>query len=310
MARRVLAATAAVVMVVLAIVVRTSLDDDDGTGSRADDHIEILCAPEFVDACDALGGDITVTIQDPDDTLAALVDGDIDDSVDGWFTTNAWLEVAQTRAPDGLADATAVASTETVVLADDDRAATVKELCGARAVWRCLGDEAGRPWGELGGPAAWGGLKTGVPDATTPSGLGVLVAIAAGHFGSTDFATNDFEATDLRSWLTQLVGSRTAVVPNPLTVLATRPGAFTAAGGTMAQARSLAGGVLTLDAAPVITVQAVLIQFGGRDPVPPTGPAVDVLRETGWDEPLGDIPRLLKPGVLAALFTLWTEVVR
>jgi hypothetical protein len=60
----------------------------------------------------------------------------------------------------------------------------------------------------------------------------------------------------------------------------------------------------------VITVQAVLIQFGGRDPVPPTGPAVDVLRETGWDEPLGDIPRLLKPGVLAALFTLWTEVVR
>lgn len=296
-------------MVVLAVVVRASLDDtgDDG---QADGRVEVLCAPEFADACAALGADVDVTIQDPADTIAALEDTELDDGIDGWFTSNAWLEVARSRAPDGLDEVRPVASTATVVLADDDRAAAVQELCGTRAVWRCLGDEAGQPWGGLGGTPGWGALKSGVPDAGTVTGLGVLAAVAAGHFGSMDFATNDFDEIDFRSWLAQLVGRRSGVVSDPLAVLATRPGAYTAAGGTDAQARALAGGVTALDAGPVVTIQAVLVQFEGRDQLPPTGPAVDALRAAGWDEPLDDVPRLLKPGVLAALFTLWTEAVR
>ena len=307
--RRVLAAVAAVAMVVLAVVVRSSLDDG-GDDVRADGSVEILCAPELRDACTALGTSVIVTVQDPGDTLAAIEAGEIGDGVDGWLTTNAWLEVAQSRVPDGLDDATPVASTTTVVLVDDDRAAAVTDLCGNRTIWRCLGDDAGQPWGGLGGEAGWGALKSGIPDATTATGLGVLASVGAGYFGSTDFATNDFDAGDFRSWLAQLAGARRSIVPDPLAVLATRPGTYTAAGGTLAQARNLAGGVSGLDAVPELMVQAVLVQFEGRDDLPPTGPAIDALRAAGWDEPQPDAPRLLKPGVLAALLTLWTEVVR
>lgn len=296
-------------MIALAVAVRAALDDPDDS-VRADGRIEVLCAPEFADACAALGSEVTVTVQSPAETVIALAGGDVGDGVDGWFTSNAWLEVARSRAPDGLDDGRPVASTATVTLADDDRAVAVGALCDSRSLWRCLGDDAGQAWGSLGGVAGWGALKTGVPDADTATGLGVLAAVAAGYFGATDFATNDFDDGGFRSWLPQLVGPRSSVVENPLSILATRPGAYSAAGGTVAQARALAAGVIALDAAPVLTVQAVLVQFDGRDQLPPTGPAVDALRAAGWDEPVVDLPRLLKPGVLAALHTLWTEVIR
>ena len=120
-------------MVVLAVVVRSSIDDDDG--ARRPTAASRSCArpssPMPVRRSDA---DVTVTVQDPGDTVAALVGGDLGDGVDGWFTSNAWLEVARSRAPDGLSDLRPVASTTTAVLVDDDRAARRDRTCAARPV--------------------------------------------------------------------------------------------------------------------------------------------------------------------------------
>ena len=50
--------------------------------------------------------------------------------------------------------------------------------------WKCIGDQAGRPWADIGGSAAWGSVKPShsVPDATA-SGLLVLAQASGSYFG-------------------------------------------------------------------------------------------------------------------------------
>jgi hypothetical protein len=299
---------AAIAMVVGAVLVRSAIDGDDGGG---DDAVTLICATELADACDVLPGEVTVRVEDPADTLAAIDAGDLGDAVDGWFTTNAWQEVLASRVPDAVGSTQLAARTDPVVVADPDRASAVERLCGDQPVWRCLGDHAGQPWAQLGGDARWGALRAGLPDPDSATGLAVLATVAAGYFGSTDFATNDFDDGTFASWLGTLAGS-SGPDEDPLGTLVTRRGTYSVAGGTAARAASITRSIAGLGLAPKVGIDAVLLGFADRHSMPDVDPARAALAEAGWtamtdgDEPL----TLLKPGVLAALHTLWTEVVR
>jgi hypothetical protein len=314
-AQRVLAVLGAVVIVLVAIVVRSAIDDesdDDGSGpgEGGDGRVELICAYDLRPACDALDG-VEVTYQSAATTAEHLADGSPQvDGVDGWVTTSAWLEVLESRSPGALGEGTLLATSPAVVAVDPDRTEAVRTLCAGTALWRCLGDRAGIRWGELGsGSATWGALKTGLPDADSSSGLAVLASVAAGFFGSTEFVSNDFEPSGLASWLARLAAPSDGGEDDPIWILATVQGKYTAVGDRAASV--LERGVDTLDPVPAIEISVVVAPLPGGDDLPDPQPIRDGLVDFGWTSASGPAPApTLKPGVMAALHTLWTEVTR
>jgi hypothetical protein len=313
-AQRVLAVLGAVVIVLVAIVVRSALDDEGDGGSNPadgrDGQVELICAYDLRPACDALDG-VEVTYQSAATTAEHIAEGSPQvDGVDGWVTSSAWLEVLESRAPGALGEATLLATSPAVVAVDPDRTEAVRTLCAGAALWRCLGDRAGIRWGELGGGSAtWGALKTGLPDADSSSGLAVLASVAAGFFGSTDFVSNDFEPNGLAGWLARLAEPSAGGEDDPIWILATVQGKYTAVGDRAASV--LERGVDTLDPEPPVEISVVVVPLPGGDDLPDPEPIRDGLVEFGWTRASGAAPEpTLKPGVMAALHTLWTEVTR
>jgi hypothetical protein len=303
--RRLLAVIGAVGMVAAAFVVRNALDDDADEGpDTGDDQVLVVCDVDLESACDAFGDGVEVRVEAAVDTSAALVAGELD-GVDGWVTTAAWRELTESRADRAVGEATALASSPVVLAVDADRVEALRDLCGDAAVWRCVGDNAERSWESLGGEARWGPLRTGLPDPDTAIGLSVLASAAAGYFDGTDFAANDFG--DLRGWLSRLADASGSGDPDLLRKLVRVRGTYTAGGLPEADAADRAE-LAVLDASPTVAVTAVLIDPAGGDPVPDAGRLRDALVAEGWDTGDGEPASLLKPGVMAALHTLWKDI--
>ncbi|MDP1821282.1 MAG: substrate-binding domain-containing protein [Acidimicrobiales bacterium] len=308
--RRLLAIFGAAVMIGLAIVARGVIDDDDhgsGGGGSGSDELVVVCARDLKEACDALEG-LTVVLAEAADTAAAITAGELDDDVDAWLTSSAWTEVLAARAPGALADPVAVARTPAVVSVAQPRAPAVLTVCESSITWACLGQNAGAQWGSLGtGDPQWGALKFGLPVADSATGLAVIASVAVGSFGNADFAANDFGG-DFAGQV-QAIGSGSGPDPDPVATLVTRPGTYTAVGALHADAETVGERAYTVMSEPTVFATAVLVQLRGADRVPGIDRARDALGEAGWS-PLpddADIPPTLKPGVMAALHTLWTE---
>lgn len=309
--RRLLALLGAVAIVVAAVIVRGLIDDGDAAdagnpGGRGDAELVVVCASELVEHCRAIG-EVTVIEEDAAETAAALVDAADDDGtdVDAWITSSAWTEVVASRRPGALAALEAVATSPVVVAIDPSRTAAVQALCDGEALWRCLGDRAGAAWADLGGDARWGTLKTGLPDADSALGLPVLASVAAGFFRSVDFASNDFDAQGLPGWLAALADPSRGGDPDPAGTLVTRRGTYSAAGTVEVSARNRAADLL--EATPAVSATIVVAAVGGADGLRAAGPLRDALVQAGWDPASGAPGTTLKPGVMAALHTLWTE---
>jgi hypothetical protein len=305
-----LAVFAALGMVVAAVLVRQAIDDDEaGDDETADGALQIICAADLKPVCDGLEG-VDVRYMQASTTAEFIVTGSSQiESTDGWVTTSAWLEVLESRAPEALGDDGELLATSTAIVAvEPDRTNAVSALCQGARLWRCLGDSAGVPWAELGsgGQPGWGPLQTGLPRADDASGLAVLASVAAGYFGSTDFARNDFDATDFGPWLGQLADPSGEGEHDPIHTLATVQGKYTAVGDRAASI--LERGVDALDPSPAIEISAVFVPLDG-DELPNRAPVRDGLEEWGWVAASGPLPApTLKPGVMAALHSLWTEV--
>ena len=303
--RRVLAVIGAVLIVVGALAVRSMIegDDDDPSGGDGDGSLVVVCDTDLLGACEGFGAGVDVRIEDSAVTAAALVSGELD-TVDGWVTTSAWLEVVRSRAAESVGAAEALAGAPVVIASDLDRAEAIEELCGDDPLWRCVTDAAERSWADLGGEATWGPMRTGLPDADTALGLSVLSSVAVGYFGHADFAANDF--TELRGALAKLVDASSPGDRNLLTTLVRRRGTYTAGGFT----EPAVGGrtdVAVLPAEPVVDAVAVLVDLTGGDDDADPQRVRNVLVDAGW-RPMTDEPSAtLKPGVMAALHTLWTE---
>lgn len=311
MAQRVLAVLGAVAIVLVAVVVRAAIDDGGGGGGSGNGGIVLVCATELADACGHLDG-VTVIVEQAADTAARIASGEAQaDGVDGWVTTSAWTEVLESRASDRLATSDALATSQVVVATDRNRTQAVTSLCNGTPLWKCLGDNAGAEWKSLaGGDPRWGAVKTGLPDADSATGLTVLASVASGFLGGTDFAANDFDPAGLPGWLAQMVAPSGSGERDPVGTLVTTRGKYTGVGDLLASVKTRA--VDVLEPTPAVVATVVLVHLEPGDDLPSPTPIRDALVAAGW-EPVDKEPGpppTLKPGVMAALHTLWTEVTR
>jgi hypothetical protein len=300
-------------MVAAAAVVRGALDDDDGggDGGTADGDLVILCATDLADACRALDDEAEVLTADPATTATELAESTLSEEVDAWVTSTAWLEVADARAPEALGDRRAVAMSSTLVATAPGRFEAIAELCEGQDVWACLGDAAGDDWGDLGaGSPTWRELKVGLTDPDTAAGLPVLASAAAGFFGGTDFAANDPRFAEFEGWLANIARPSAGGDADPARTLATRPGTYSAAGAVGAVAERFEGrDVESIDPAVAVPVVVAIVELRGGDGLPDTEGVGEALAEAGWSPASDDdLAPTLKPGVMAALHTLWRAV--
>ena len=310
MAQRVLAVLGAVGLVLAAIVVRSAIDDDgNDSGNNADGEVVLVCTSDLAAACAQLDG-VRIIEQDAASTAAGIAEqAEALDGVDGWLTTSAWVEVVDSRAPGRLGDSLLIATSPVVVAVDPSRAEAVTALCQGESIWACLGTNAGAGWGGLGsGQASWGTLRTGLPSANAAIGLPVIAAAASGFFGGTDFASNDFDATGFRDWLAGFTEPSGKGEHMPITRLVTARGTYTAVGDVAAAAANRRRAVV---GDPGVAATVVLVELPGGDRLSGADSMRDALVAAGWTAASGDAPpAILKPGVMAALHTLWTEVTR
>jgi hypothetical protein len=308
--RRVLAVLGALGMVTAAVLIRQSMDDGDQDGAGSDEPTVVVCAADLLDACQAFGTDVTVRAEPAATTAAGITDGTVAEDVDAWITSTAWLEVVAGRTPDALGDARALATSPTVVATAPGRYDAVTDLCPGDDVWSCLGDAAGTDWADLdAGNPAWRELKVGLTDPDSAAGLSGLASVAAGYFGSTTFAANDPGFADFEGWLANLAEPSAHGDPNPAETLATRPGTYSAAGSVEAIADDFDGrGVQTIDPDPTVAATVAIVPIGDGD-LPDPAPVRDELLAGGWVTATeDDLGPTLKPGVMAALYTLWRAV--
>jgi hypothetical protein len=309
-AQRVLAVLGAIGLVLAAIAVRNVIDDEDPSDRNfpgaIDDDVNVVCA--VAPACEELIGR-TVSSARPQSVLSDLEAGNPND-LDVWVTTSSWLEVLEARAPEVIAEVRSLASTPAIVAALPQRAEAIETLCTGQRLWACLGAGSGTSWAELGQPAVPGVLSVGLTDPERDLGLPVLAAAAAGYFGDLDFASNDFD-DGFRSALGNLTDLTTGEAT--VRVMVTASGTYTAVGSLLAPARTESGAreIAELEPVPPISATVVAIRFNGDTAFPDLDPVTDALIDEGWGAVDGAPPApVLKPGVMAALLTLWTEVNR
>lgn len=315
MAKRVLAVIGAVALVLVAIVVRSALDDGDTTPGRddrpSDGQLVAVCDTDFADQCRALDG-AAVRVEPSATTSAAIVDGTAED-IDVWVTTSAWVELTAARVashegsiPLGSVQPLAIGDVALGVVAG--RADALQGLCGGQPSWRCLGDNAGRPWADVGGQPTWGAVRTGLPDADTAVGLEVLASVAAGYFGSTTFAANDFAPEAFDGWLARLAAPSGAGDRDLLATLVRRQGTYDA-GGVLAHEAAPRVELVTVSLRPSVPVRVVAVQLGDEG-LGDGGALRAAFVDAGWTPGGGEPAELLVPGVMGALHDLWKDVTR
>jgi hypothetical protein len=220
--------------------------------------------------------------------------------------------VAESRAAGRLDDARAIATSPTVVATARGRHEAITELCDRQDVWDCLGTAAGSDWAELGdgSNAEWHELKVGLTDPDLAAGLPVLASAAAGYFGNRSFATNDLDLSEFEVWLANLAEPSADGDENPALTMATRPGTYSAAGAVGAVAHQMDGrGIGTIEPEVPVAATIAVVEVAGGDGLPGTDGVRDSLEDAGWvranEESLAPT---LKPGVMAALHSLWRDV--
>ncbi len=353
--KRVGALLVAAALIVLAVWVRNRLDDSGSPGSGPNGTATgtLVCVTELDAVCRALGekhADLTIRVEDEATTEQTLISASFDAAnppFDAWLTLQPFPEmVAEQRArallPAVLGDTgPSLARSPLVVAVWSDRRAVLDSNCAAGLSWKCIGDNAGRSWIDLGGSVAWGSVKPShsVPDASA-SGLLVLAQATSSYFGRSDFARNDFDGdTGFGQWFEQLERSIPSFPVPPRTpldeMLSKGPAVFDLAGSLEAAAgpaiaRSRDKDRLSILYPSPATVADVVVapitdsSRGGRvTRLLQSSEVAGLLAQAGWrvdGQPLADgvdatyalpddsgVPRA---GVLEALRALWIETVR
>jgi hypothetical protein len=259
--KRFLALLAAVAMVAGAFFLRDWLDDRDDPGDNSsddppsgDEQMHLVCDPSLSRYCrDLEDADEGLTVEIIDSATASDRFGDPafssrDDEADGWLVPAPFptmVDEARGRAGQSpvFGDPVGPYGRSPLVIAMwTERADVLAPDCADGVVgWRCIGDGAGQPWGDLGGSPAWGRLKPGF-ESPTSSATGLLVVgqASADFFESPDFASNDFATGGFRGWLRNLVDSVPrfpATAGTPLDqMLAVGPASYDLVGTTEAEA--------------------------------------------------------------------------
>lgn len=232
---RVLALVVAVALVTGALYVRGRLDagepivgvggGEGGGGSPDDDTPYILvCAAELAAACEALAVDgVVVRVEDAGSTAAGLAGASAAGELgfDGWLAPQPWPGVAEAlREPTLPALAPAVTSdvlarSPLVLAGFEERVTALEAACGRALDWRCLGDQAGLPWADLGVDGATGTVRPGHLDPTvSATGLLVLGQAVTSYADRTDLSRADLDGGEFAGWFDRLEGAVPAFDPS------------------------------------------------------------------------------------------------
>ncbi len=344
--KQLLALAGAILMVAAALFVRDRIEADEASderdpGSEEAEELALLCDESLAGLCTDLErsfDELGVQVESGPRTLDRL--GSTEPTGHepvGWLTLAPLPEMlSENRSRAGLRtlwepSGEAVARSPLVIAAWEDRAAVLAGSCADETLgWRCIGDEASRPWAELGGEPRWGELTPGFDDpAEDTVGLLVLGQAASAYFGSTDFAANDFGDGQFRPWITGLVDSVPrfpATSGTPLTqMLAAGPSSYDLVGTTEAEAVPSVATSREADSIsisyplPMATADVVLVTLSDRDDggrlrqIVESEDAATLFAEHGWRVPglpppdgagdlsLPDSAGLPRAGVLEAL---------
>jgi hypothetical protein len=320
--RRVLAVLAAVTMIVLALLIRSAIDDDGGgdggggDGGGGEDRVELLCAEELADVCQALEDQeiADVRIEAAGDTLDQLGDPEARFHDDAWLTLAPFPGMVDERRVLELGNSlfgdTAATgfSTPLALAAYTDRADALEADCNDVG-WECLHSAAGDPWSEHHGEPAWQDVTLGYePADTSATGLLLMTQAMADHRGE-DFAGQDIDVRYLRD-LEDAVPTRTNA-GTPLEVLLVQgPPAFGVVGalGKDAEAAALTergADLRVFYPAPMFRAEVVLAGDAGE--LAGSDELEDALAEAGWEQGEDGID-LPEPGVVDAVRTAWEGV--
>jgi hypothetical protein len=203
-----------------------------------------------------------------------------------------------------------------VALPPDGRLEVLTAACATDPLWRCIGDNAGAPWTELGGEAAWGTLRPAFGDVDDSAlGLASFAASVAGYFGDAEISRSRWESDPgFISWVRRLAGVASGVSlsgGSALGTMATRPSALDIAATAEFE-------LAALDAtgerfapnypAPEMWLQAVLAVPGGEDAPDDVSSEVGSLLATGgWTEPETATTPLPGASTMLALRALWED---
>jgi len=307
--KRFAALVAAVLMVVGALALRQARDDEEQADGPADAPRGIVCADDLEAVCDAAGVPVAgaqAAGRTADALVAAADTGAL--GGDAWLVTAAWAAlVIDERARLGEAPLFEVAgeplaSSPVVLAVWADRADQLARRCGAATGWRCLAEQSGTTLD------AGDRVRAAGPDVDTAIGLVVAASQAAGLFGRSDFASNDFDPA-FQSLAGRLASGQAG---DPLRRMRVEgPGQVTAAGTVQAGAANLASSFGTIVAdppAPALRADVVLVVPRGAEvPSSQRQDLADALRAAGWGAPADGPSDLPAGGVLAAIRTLWSQ---
>ncbi|MDQ1519530.1 MAG: hypothetical protein QOI55_603 [Actinomycetota bacterium] len=197
-AKRTAALLVAIVLIGVSIVVRSRVLDDNNAGATPSSATQRLtCVTELAAACDAIArtsnGHVRVTVEPAGTTADRLVNAvDATQAVsDGWLTVAPWPDiVAQRRAQANRSPllgptSSRLARSPLAIAIRNDRFRALKTACPKGVDWTCLGNQAGKPWGQLGGKVEWGVVRPAHPEPIK-SATGLLVlGQAVGAFVAT-----------------------------------------------------------------------------------------------------------------------------
>lgn len=287
---RLVALLVAIGLIVGAVAVRNLIEEDERVDDGRQAVLRITCASEVAPACEGLGLRYETTTEDAAATADRLT-ADPDPDVDLWIVPQPWpaiVDDVRTRAGfDALFQ-------ESVVVARSALVAVAVDTVGD-CDWACIGSAEHR-----------------VGSRALDSGPGLLQvgAAAAGYFGRSDFATNDFDP-GFDAWLARLASS---IVPAeaPVTRLLQSQAFFEIALSHEAEAETALAsaaaarkeGLRLLYPAPVAHLEVAVAATGDllvdrAEDLPDV--AGSALVTAGWRPPADEPNGLPRPGVLVAL---------
>jgi hypothetical protein len=248
----------------------------------------MYCVKELEAVCaelQAADRNLTVVTEDAGRTLATLTGADFNPTttrLDGWLAPRTYIDQANDqRARAGLGPvfgptSRVLARSPVVAVMYNDRARALAARCGGQVTWRCVGDQAGAAWSDIGGQAQWGDFHPVLPSQATATGLHDVAGATGSWFGGSAYASNDFSDPAFQDWLDRLAGESARVALGGLTplgrLLAVGPSALGLAGALEAEAGPSVtqsrdkDNVSILYPSPVATADVVLAPTNGAEP--------------------------------------------
>ena len=323
---RALAVVIAAALVVGAFFLRRDvIEGDDGGTSDGGTTDEVVCATELSDVCAALiagGADVRVTVEDAGATLDRLAALEDPDEAPLWLTIEPYPEMVDSIRGSARTEPLAFTTTPLgasqlgVALPSDEQLGVLATACGTDPLWRCIGDNAGAPWSELGGDASWGTVRPAFGDVDASAlGLASFAHSVAGYFGDTEISRTRWETDPgFITWLRRLADVASGVSlsgGSALGTMATRPSALDVAATAGFELAAVdAGGERFAPnyPSPEMWLQAELAVPGGATaPDELADELAEMLRGSGWDAPSAATDPLPPAPTMLALRAQWNE---